>query len=183
MFLFLQSDKGFLYYPIPTRDSLLSLSHKIPSLFQFDKRLFISSKDFFIIPVRQIIILIIFVPKYLLTRPVRQQIFAYYPSLNKYALSFQSGRILFDSHPKTTFTIPIRQTILYDSYPITCSLLFPSDKRFVCVPLSQDFFTIPFRQSMFYHLIPLSKESFIIPVRQRILYYSSLKGFLYHSLA
>ena len=53
MCLFVQSDKGFLYYLIPTRDSLLSLSHKIPSLFQFDKILFIISKDVFIIPDRQ----------------------------------------------------------------------------------------------------------------------------------
>ena len=52
MFLFPQSDKGFLYYPNPTRDSLLSLSHKIPSLFQFDKKFFIISKDVIIIPVR-----------------------------------------------------------------------------------------------------------------------------------
>ena len=64
--------------------------------------------------------------------------------------SFQSGRVLCDSHHKrTTSTIPIRQTILYDPYPITCSLLFQSDKRFFIIPLSQDFFAIPFRQKTF----------------------------------
>ena len=52
---------------------------------------------------------------------------------------------------KRTFTIPIRQTTFYDSYPIICALLFQSDKRFFIIPLSQNSFTIPFRQRIVYH--------------------------------
>ena len=133
MFVFLLSDKGSLYYPSPTRDSLLPLSHKIPSLFQVGKRFFIIilSEDFFTIPVRQTILRYASL-KDSCTIPVRQTIL-YHSSL--------TGFLQYSS--------PTKDSVLFLSQRI--SSVFHSDKGFFVIPLSKDVFIIPVRQRILYY--------------------------------
>ena len=88
----LPSDKGFLYYPSPTKDSVLFLPHRISLLSQSDKGFFTIPLPmvFFTIPVRQRILYYSSL-KGFFTIPVRQRIlhqsshkgFLYYSSLTR----------------------------------------------------------------------------------------------------
>ena len=167
MFVFLQSDKGFLYYPIPTRDSLVPLSHKIPSLFH-------STRDSSLFPRISLLfqsdrIFLLFLSQRICLLDQSGKGLFYYSSLNKYALSFQSDRILHDPHHEKNiyysnpandflwflshymcFTIPVRQTILY--YSSLTEFLYYSISTKDCLSFL------------------FQNNSFIVPVRQGILY-------------
>ena len=97
------------------------------------------------------------------------------------------------------FIIPVRQRILYHSFPKgflyysslakdsivllsqRISLLFQSDERDSLLLLSQRMSSL-LQSDRGFFIIPLSKDFFSIQVRQRIRYYSSLGGFLYYSI-
>ena len=165
-----------VYYSSPTKDYLLFLSRRIPSLFQSDKWFFVIHTTNGSIIIRILCysslggLLYYSSPTYDSLLCISKG-FLYDPSPTKNSVLLLSRRIsLSFQSDRGFFTTPLSESILYYSNPAKDSLLFLTQR-----------ISSAFHFDKGFCIIPLSKDFFIIPIRQKILYYSSLKGILYYS--